>query len=67
MKITQRVCNICGKDITNASERYKFKGRFEDWSNWDDFEFAKWSKMDMCMDCYEEFKDYIRRKLRSKQ
>lgn len=45
-------CDLCGKDITNSNERYKFKKYESSYANMEDFECMKWSRMDMCKLCF---------------
>lgn len=53
-------CDICEKDITNEDIRYKFKQRNEFWWSRDDFEFLKWTKLDMCHECHRKFVKFAR-------
>lgn len=52
MKRKVITCDICGKDITDSDERYKFKEYKNSYANFDDFDFTKWTKLDMCSECY---------------
>ena len=52
-------CDICGKDITNEDTRYKFKKYEETYANYDDFEYKKWNKLDMCNDCFYKFIAFV--------
>ena len=62
MKIKKLVCDICGEDISDVPRKYKFK-RYESTPfNCDDWEFSKWSKLDMCMGCYRHFKDFVKQR-----
>lgn len=45
-------CDLCGKDITDAKRRYRFKRYESTYANFDNFEWAKWERCDMCHDCY---------------
>lgn len=56
------ICDICKKDITCDDIRFKFKKYENSYVNYDDFEFFKWNKMDVCKDCYEGFVEYICKK-----
>ena len=65
MKRKLIVCDICGADITDDDIRYKFKKYKNDYANFDDFEFNKWSKLDCCKKCYKCFIEFIIEKMRS--
>ena len=52
-------CDTCGKDITNDDLRYKFKEYRETYANYDDFEFKKWTRLDMCSDCFSKFIKFV--------
>lgn len=45
-KVTR--CDICNEDISSADVKYKFKRYENSYANYADFEFIKWSKLDMC-------------------
>lgn len=53
------VCDICGEEITNADIRYKLKRYKETYTHYDDFEFKKWTKLDMCRCCYNKFIKFV--------
>lgn len=59
--MTYRVtrCDICNKDVSNADIKYKFKRYENSYANYDDFEFKKWSKLDMCEECYEKLLCFV--------
>lgn len=63
MKIKMIKCDICGKDITHEDIKYKFKqyvnSYVNSYVNYEDFEFQKWSRLDMCEDCYKRFIEFI--------
>jgi hypothetical protein len=52
MKIV--TCDICGKDITDVSTKYKFKKYHSCYSNMEEFEFTKWTRLDMCESCFKK-------------
>lgn len=64
MKLKIIKCDICGKDITNEDIRYKFKQYENSYVNYEDFDFAKWSKLDMCEECFLKLQTFITRELR---
>lgn len=57
MKRTIITCDMCGKNITYADTKYKFK-RYNI-MNYGRSEFLKWKKMDMCEECYKKLEHYI--------
>lgn len=59
MKYKIRVCDVCKKRITDADIKYKFKMYENSYCNYDDFEFNKRSKLDMCEDCYNSFIEFV--------
>ena len=59
MKRKILACDICGKDITADDTKYKFKRYHNGYCNMEDFEFAKWTRMDMCEDCYTKFIQFV--------
>lgn len=59
MKVKMIKCDICDKDITHEDIRYKFKQYENSYVNYDDFEFQKWSRLDMCEDCYKRFIEFV--------
>ena len=59
MKKTIVTCDMCGKNITYANTKYKFKQYRNSYANYEDFECLKWNKMDMCEECYERLEHYI--------
>lgn len=65
MKRKVITCDICEKDITNVSEKYKFKKYENTYVNFDDWECAKWRKLDMCTECYIRFIDFVKENNRS--
>ena len=60
MKLKIIKCDTCGKDITNEDIRYKFKQYENSYVNYEDFDFTKWSKLDMCEECYCKFLSFIK-------
>lgn len=60
MKYKVIKCDICHKDITYDDIRYKFKGYEENYVNFDDFEFNKWTRLDMCERCFRKFQQFVR-------
>ena len=64
MKLKKIKCDICGKDITNEDIRYKFKQYENSYVNYEDFEFNKWSRLDMCEECYKQLQGFVTRNLR---
>lgn len=64
MKVKMIKCDICDKDITNEDIRYKFKQYENSHVNYDDFKFTKWSKLDICKDCFLKLQGYITGELR---
>ena len=64
MKLKIIKCDICGKDITNEDIRYKFKQYGNSYVNYEDFEFQKWSRLDMCEECYKQLQGFVTRNLR---
>ena len=63
MKRKVITCDVCGKDITDESKRYKFKQYHSCYANWDDYEFAKWEKLDMCETCFFNLCDFVKEKM----
>lgn len=59
MKKTVIFCDICKKDISHEDKRYRFKKYDITYINYDDFEWNKWTKLDMCHDCYCGFLAYL--------
>lgn len=59
MKKTVVVCDICKKYISHKDKRYRFKKYEDTFSGFDDFEWAKWNKLDMCYGCYCGFLAYL--------
>lgn len=59
MRYKVEVCDVCGKDITGKDIKYKFKKYENSYVNYEDFEFNKWTKLDMCEDCYKRFCQFI--------
>lgn len=53
------VCDVCGEEITNAVIRYKFKRHRETYANYGNFEFKKWTKLDMCRGCFHCFIKFV--------
>lgn len=64
MKLKIIKCDICRKDITNEDIRYKFKQYENSYVNYEDFEFQKWSRLDMCEECYKQLQRFVTRNLR---
>lgn len=64
MKLKIIKCDICGKDITNEDIRYKFKQYENSYVNYEDFEFQKWLRLDMCEECYKQLQGFVIRNLR---
>ena len=58
----KQVCDICGANISDAAIKYKFKKYESTYSNCDDWEFNKWSKLDMCAKCYYHFEDFVKQR-----
>lgn len=56
-------CDICGKDITNEDIRYKFKQYENSYVNYEDSEFTKWSRLDMCEDCFKRLQGFVTEEL----
>lgn len=52
-------CDVCGADITNDEKRYKFKKYQSDYVNWEEPDWAKWNKLDMCESCYQKFIRFV--------
>lgn len=63
MKVTMVRCDICGKDITNEDIRYKFKQYENSYVNYEDSEFTKWSRLDMCEDCFKRLQGFVTEEL----
>lgn len=59
MKKKMIICDICGKNITHEDIRYKFKQYENSYVNYEDFEFQKWSRLDMCEDCYKRVIEFV--------
>lgn len=57
-KVTR--CDICNQDISGADVKYKFKRYENSYVNYDDFEFQKWSKLDMCEKCYAKLLQFVK-------
>lgn len=64
MKRKVITCDICGKDITDEDERYKFKRYHSCYSNMEDFDFMKWNKLDMCDICFLNLCKFVTEKLK---
>lgn len=62
MKKTIVQCDICGKDITCDDVRFKFKIYENTYVNYEDCDWRKWNKLDMCSVCYHLFLDFIENK-----
>ena len=58
-------CDICKKDISHEDKRFRFKKYDSTYINSDDFEWNKWTKLDMCHDCYCDFLAFLISKKRS--
>lgn len=65
MKVKMIKCDICGKDITSSDIRYKFKQYENSYINYEDFEFTKWSRLDMCEECYKKFLKFTSQEMKS--
>lgn len=63
MKLEMIKCDICDKDITNEDIRYKFKQYENSPVNYDDFEFTKWSRLDMCKNCFLKLQGFVTEEL----
>lgn len=63
MKVKKILCDICGRTIPYGDTRYKFKKFENTYVNYDDFEFKKWSKLDMCEKCYCKFLYFVKERL----
>lgn len=61
MKRTIQTCDLCGQDISSCDIKYKFKKYENCYANFDDFEWTKWTKLDMCVDCYLKLNTFIHR------
>lgn len=59
MRYKIEVCDVCGKDITGEDIKYKFKRYENSYANSDCFEFNKWTKLDMCKNCYKKFFEFV--------
>ena len=59
MRYRIEVCDVCGKYITGEDIKYKFKKYENSYVNYEDFEFNKWEKLDMCEDCYRKFCEFV--------
>lgn len=59
MKVKMITCDTCGKDITNEDIRYKFKQYENSYANYEDFDFTKWSKLDMCDECFLKLQGFV--------
>lgn len=55
-------CDICEKDITKEDIRYKFGQYHDHYGNYDNFEFFKWTNLDMCYECFREFVAFVKEK-----
>ena len=64
MKVKMIKCDICGKDITNEDIKYKFKQYENSYVNYEDFDFTKWSKLDMCEECFLKLQGFVTGELR---
>lgn len=64
MKVKMIKCDICDKDITNEDIKYKFKQYENSCANYEDFDFTKWSKLDMCEDCFKKLQGFTTGELR---
>ncbi len=64
MKRKVITCDICGNVITADDVRFKFKKYENTYVNYDDFEFKKWRKLDMCQRCFDDFSRYIQQRCR---
>lgn len=63
MKRKVITCDICGKDMTTEDIRYK--GRLKEYkntyANQENFDFQKWTRLDVCNNCMFEFVKFIKR------
>jgi ribosome-binding protein aMBF1 (putative translation factor) len=59
VKKTIIYCDICGKGIEKGDTRFRFKRYRETYANQKEPEFTKWSKLDICTDCYRKFRTYV--------
>ena len=49
------ICDICGEQFyPYTNKRIKMKIRWEDYCNYDDFEWTKWKKFDICPCCADK-------------
>lgn len=64
MRYYATICDICGKDITREDVRYRFKQYENSYVNFDDFEFNKWCKLDMCENCYKQLCEFIKENIK---
>lgn len=57
------VCDFCGREVEKYDSRIKvkFRKRDEPWN--DEFEFAKWKKLDVCMICAGVMREYIKERI----
>lgn len=59
MKLKMIKCDTCGKDITNEDIRYKFKQYENSYVNYEDFDFTKWSRLNMCAECFLKLQGFV--------
>lgn len=48
-------CDICNSDITHSNKRYKFKMYESNYVNQEDWDINKWTRLDMCEECWKYF------------
>ena len=60
-KIIEIECDVCHKDITNARKRYKFKRRNNYFTQFYEPDPPKWTRLDMCDECFEILKNFCLR------
>lgn len=54
-------CDVCGRNITRAWQRYKFKRcKYNPLVLFSRPKAPKWSRLDMCQECFHEMQNFIK-------
>lgn len=54
-------CDACGQNITEAWERFKFKRYKIPLVMFGEPKTPKWSRLDMCRECFYEMQNFIKK------
>ena len=65
MKIRMTRCDLCGMDElipwnNHGKIKVKVSKYHNEYSNYDDFEFRKWTRLDICPSCMERLVNFCR-------